>query len=123
MKFRNYINEDMNRNNLASANSYYKVIKPFDVQIQTGSEPSNAYYGSARIHKPVWKAVKAKKGDEIHNLFGGLFFVTGNKTYNMAVGKEPPRWAAFERNTGRYDKFPLNNLEEIEVGRKVKYAI
>lgn len=105
------------KSNLAPANSYYRVIKPFDIYVLSGHEKSNAYYGSANILRPIFKKFKAVVGDEIHNLYGGLFWVPkgggqlGGGGYTIHLTK--PDFSPFERG-GVYDKFDMKKLEQID---------
>lgn len=60
--------------NLAPANSYYRVLKSFDVLVATGTRPTNYYFGSSQICEPVYETLRVKRGGRILNLVGGLFY-------------------------------------------------
>ena len=113
MRLKGYLKEQRDRSgqtNLSEPNVYYVVTKPFDINILVGHKKSNTWYGAANLLQPLWKAMKTRKGDEIHYLHGGLFFVRGGQGHTMRVGKQPPRFAPLERGS-RYDKFPLGNIQ------------
>lgn len=92
-------------------NVYFKVEKNFTVWELTGHEPSNSYYGSARIHKPVYKKMELERDDEIHWLHGGVFAVKvfntdkdgapGHaSTSHMISLREPKEFSPFEKSYG-----------------------
>ena len=60
--FKQYINE--------GANTFLTVVKPITVYKSTG--PAGMF--------TKYKPLKLKKGDQIHNLAGGVFAVTGDNT-------------------------------------------
>jgi hypothetical protein len=99
--------------NLGNPNTYFRVVNSFKLFILVGHEPSNAWYGNARIFKPLYKEIVAKKGDEIRNLWGGLFFVSNGKMWNCQM--EVPEFKPFERGRS-YLRFPLEKLEQIPEG-------
>jgi len=105
-------------NNLKESNSYYEIIKPFPLYVMTGSHPSNAYYGAGRLFEPEWKKITAKKGDQIQNLAGGLFYVEkSKKAYNMHL--QEPEFRPFERGRGSFDKFDLSKLKEVDESQAI----
>lgn len=59
-----------------SPNSYHRVSAPKRVWIKTGNVPGNSYFGASRIYDVVGQEVTLASGDELHNLFGGLFAIT-----------------------------------------------
>lgn len=68
-------------------NAFFKVEKAFTVWALKHYKPSNEYYGSARIHKPVYEKLELESDDEIHWLHGGLFGVQlFNEDHNGAPG-------------------------------------
>lgn len=99
--------------NLKDSSSYYEVTQSFDIFHITGFEPSNSYYGSSQIYKPVFKKVKANIGDMIYNIPGGLFHVVKGKTTAMPFDTEEREFSAFEKRRNYY-KFDLSKLKEIE---------
>ena len=110
-------------NNLPDANSYHIVIKPFDIYIMTGSKHKGEYYGSSAIYRATFEKAKAKPGDQIHNLVGGLFYVPkSGKVAKMQMNPESDA-GAFERRGREFNKFDLSKLQEIpkEEVKKVSY--
>jgi len=109
----NLIESQRDGNNLGDANSYYTITKSFPVYVMIGSVASNASYGTSRLHKPVWKKIMATAGDQLQNLYGGLFFVDkSGKAYTVHL--EEPEFSPFTRGRSFVDKFDLNKLKEIE---------
>lgn len=107
--------------NLARANSYYRVTRAFDVQELTGHRPGNHYYGSARIHDPVYAPLTVKSGGVILNLIGGLFYADAPgapcRPVVLAVNEKSP----FEKRyfPDRHD-WPLDALEPIAAAEYVR---
>ena len=120
---KNEINESMYEyNNLPEANSYHKVIKPFDIWVYSGSEHRGEHYGNSKIYRGVYKKTKANVGDEIHNLVGGLFYVPKTGRPVEMKTKEPTDRGAFEHGRD-WNTFDLKKLQEIpkENAKKVSY--
>ncbi len=114
--------EGMNEhNNLPEANSYHKVIKPFDIWVYTNSEHRGEYYGNAKIYRGVYQKSKAKVGDEIHNLVGGLFYVPKTGRPVEMQTSEPKDRSAFEHGRD-FNGFDLNKLQEIPNGQQKKVS-
>lgn len=109
-------------NNLPDSNSYHKVIKPFDIWVLSGSEHRGEHYGNSKIYRGVYKKTKAKVGDEIHNLPGGLFYVPKSGNPVEMKTDEPSDKGAFEHGRD-FNTFDLNKLIDIPMGqqKKVRY--
>ena len=86
--------------------------------IITGFEPSNSYFGSSQIFKPVYKKITTKKGDKIINLFGGTFYrALGDKRKHHELPHcqmTIREFSAFEKQPALYQKYPMEKLKEIE---------
>ena len=118
-------------NNLGYPNTFFSVTGSFYAFIMTGHRPSNASYGNSRIMRPVWKKITLRKGDEIHNIHGGQYYVAKKETPPGAKGVpirftsngKEPYWAAFEKYH-IYDKWPLNKMKKLDKNEEkdAKYA-
>lgn len=62
-------------NNLAPANSFYRVAESFDALAVIGCADSETFVGRTRALKNVYLGVTLQPGDQIQNLHGGLFLV------------------------------------------------
>jgi hypothetical protein len=69
------------------ANSYHRVSAPKRVWIRTGHKPSNSYFGAAQIYDVIGQEITLSPGDELHNLFGGLFAITNQGTFEVLLRK------------------------------------
>jgi len=109
-------------NNLPDSNSYHKVIKPFDIWVLTGSTHKGEHYGNAKIYTGDYQQTKAKVGDEIHNLAGGLFYVPKSGSPVKMKTDKPSDRGAFERGRD-FNGFDLKKLQSIIDGsqKKVSY--
>ena len=127
LKFKDFVNETgyndrykglSSNTNLDDPNVYYEVTEPFDLYIITGFEPSNSYFGSSQIFKPVYKKITTKKGDKIINLFGGTFYrALGDKRKHHELPHcqmTIREFSAFEKQPALYQKYPMEKLKEIE---------
>ena len=65
------------------ANSYHRVSAPKRVWIKTGDTPGNHYFGASRIYDVIGQEITLNPGDELHNLFGGLFAITNQGTFKV----------------------------------------
>lgn len=67
------------------ANSYHRVTSPKRVWIKTGIKPGNHYFGASQIYDVIGQEVTLSPGDELHNLFGGLFAITNLGTFEVLL--------------------------------------
>ena len=94
-------------------NVLYLVKKPFDVWLYSHSVPSNAYYGSAQLHRPEYVKKTLKAGDVVADLAGGLYATFGGGRVGYKVRMSDYDFAPFERRDD-YQTFPLDKLERID---------
>jgi hypothetical protein len=110
------------RNNLSntSNNTFFKVTSSFDVFVAVGHAPSNSFYGSSQIFGTVYRKVTLTPGDEIHDLCGGVFVVTGGVAY--AATMKIDEKGAFERSYGSVEEqWPTDNIEVSATRKEVAY--
>ena len=70
--------------------TYWEVDNPFNVYVQVGSKPSNAYYGNSQIYEPVYEKIRLNPGDQIHALAIGDYVIkNGREVYRRPSIKEP----------------------------------
>lgn len=72
-------------------NNYFAVEKEFRLLAVDGHSPSNTYIGSSRSYDAVLLAVNARPGDEIHDLVGGMFHVSGETGLVSSIRMVPPK--------------------------------
>ena len=108
-------------NNLPDSNSYHKVIKPFDIWVYVGNEHRGEHYGNSKIYRGVYKKTKAKNGDEIHNLPGGLFYVPKVGNPVSMKTSEPTDRGAFEHGRD-FNGFDLGKLSDIPEGQQKRVS-
>lgn len=99
-------------NNLGKSNSYYRVIEPFEIWIESGWKQTGAYSGTSPISERTYKSVTAEVGDIIENLHGGLFYKgkASNEKRVRVKAAPPSDRSPFEKGRD-YEKFPLEKLE------------
>lgn len=56
-------------------NKYYTALETFQVLRAVGSKPSNTYIGASRVIDTIYEEVSVLPGEELHDLFGGLFHI------------------------------------------------
>lgn len=106
--------------NLGHANTYYKVLEPFEVQELVRHEPSNYWYGASRIHTPVYKPLQVQPGGVILNTYGGIFYADKPGDICRPVVLHVNDKSPFEK---RYmpDRH-LWPLDKLEVTSEIKYV-
>jgi len=115
--FESFLKESSNTN-LSDANSYYEVIEPFPIWIESGRESTNAYFGSSEIFKTSYKESVAQIGDQIQNLYGGIFLtrkLEPNKYISVKASEPNKNDHPFLKHYGprKNEKFPLEKLKKI----------
>jgi hypothetical protein len=80
-------------------NRYYEVKEGFSLLRVDGYSWSNTYVGSSRAAAPVLLAVTGNPGDELHDLVGGLFYVSAETGETHKVCLVPPKHI-FEKSYG-----------------------
>jgi len=61
---------------LGRPNTYWMVTAPFRLSVATGdTQPTGQWYGASQLFEKVYQAAPVKAGDEIHNLYGGIYLV------------------------------------------------
>ena len=65
----------MRLDEISPFNKYFRVLQPLKVWKLMGHQPTNSYYGNARIHALHYERLELEQDDEIHQLVGGMFFV------------------------------------------------
>lgn len=116
-KFTSFIKESYNTN-LDEANSYYEVIESFPVWIEAGWKDTNASYNGSRISQMSYKESVAEVGDQIQNLYGGIFLTRKsdpNKRLGVKASEPDKDDHPFLKHYGppRIQKFPLEKLKKI----------
>lgn len=102
--------------------SYLTVISSFKIYIAVGSYVTNTFFGSSRACGISYRSINLVPGDEVHDIFGGVFVVHEGKAYQakMKLSEKHP----FEKTYGMTEEiFPLENLSKITSGAKVKYSM
>lgn len=101
------------RNNLSNhySNSYFQVTESFEVFVRVGWSKSNTFYGSTQLCGGVYRKVVLQPGDEIHDLVGGLFVLTGDRKQGQFVTIEINTTHPFLRNSTNPEEWPLSKLE------------
>ena len=64
-----------------------RVLKSFDLDVETGSRPSNVWYGSAQVHEPTHTKMRAEPGDLVEFLPGGDFLTKRERRVTVGGGK------------------------------------
>jgi hypothetical protein len=113
------VDEYYRNHNLGKPNLYYKVVQEFDLFIQTGIAPSNEWFGASQIHRAVYSQIKAKKGDRIANLHGGIFYLSKYNKGLLAAVCYPcvmvvNTRSAFEKGKPPFQEYPVDNLQTTE---------
>jgi hypothetical protein len=70
-------------------NRYYKITKPTQIWVKTGSVPGNSYYGASRIYDVTGVELTTRVGEEFHDLVGGLFIVREDGIVYEVLHKKP----------------------------------
>jgi hypothetical protein len=112
------------RNNLTdeSSNAYFRVVESFDCYVRVGLSDSNTYAGRSMVCGNVYRKVTLKRGDEIHDLFGGVFVVREGAREALIGRMLLPSKHPFERGSDPEGAWPLDKLKRVDVGSKVDYA-
>jgi len=107
---------------LKPSNSYYEVIVPFVAYVTKSFEPSNSYYGSSQLYAPTRVEYPLKKGDQIHNLHGGIFVVRNGETVGYSVSPSNEKLKHPFEKSGEQDipMWPLDKLSQIEQAKAFK---
>jgi hypothetical protein len=103
------------RNNLTTAydNAYFEVVRPFEVFIRVGFSESNTYYGSSMVMGSVYRRITLKPGDQVHDLFGGVFVFSDGQPYEATttISEKGP----FEKVYYTVpEEWPVENLRAID---------
>ena len=103
----------MRLDEISPFNKYFRVLQPLKVWKLMGHQPTNSYYGNARIHAPHYERFELEQDDEIHQLVGGMFFV---RLWNDGV-------EVFEgRISPPSDKHPFEKSYAVHDGRDYTLA-
>jgi len=103
-------------------NTYWEVLMPFFVYVQTGRKPSNAYYGASQIYQGVYEKIELEEGDQIHALVGGTFVVKKNGRVYTGAYLNEPEFRPFEHGNHDYDNWEDyigDNLQQITDESKI----
>ncbi len=103
------------RNNLTdkSQNAYLVVTEPFEVYALAGHSDSNTWVGSSKALGNVYDRVTLKPGDEIHDLFGGVFAVIDGTAREVRTTISEKH--LFEKSYGgSVEEWPVAKLREIK---------
>lgn len=103
-----------NRNNLSDIfeNTYFEATDTFQVLCPIGHYDTNTFVGSSCMIGVLYSWVTVNPGDQIHDLFGGVYLVQGNKmtpcrTY---ISDKHP----FEKvYSPEEEQYPLDKLKQI----------
>ena len=114
MKYSNNLTEEW-------GNAYFRVTEPFDCYLLVGVSESNTYTGRSMVFGNVYQRVTLRPGDEIHDLFGGVF-VARQRGAALPARMKLPTKHPFERGPDEPGAWPLAKLERVAVGRQVQYA-
>jgi hypothetical protein len=111
------------RNNLTdeSSNAYFRVVAPFDCYALVGLSDSNTYAGRSMVCGNVYRKLSLQIGDEIHDLFGGVF-VVAKGSIALPGRMQLPTKHPFERGPDAEGAWPLDKLQRLALGRNAEYA-
>jgi hypothetical protein len=114
----------MYRNNLTDewGNAYFRVIDAFDCYVLVGYTDSNTHIGRSMVCGNVYRKVTLKLGDEIHDLFGGVFVVREGESEGLPGRMQLPTKHPFEKGPDPAGPWPLDKLKRIDAGCKVTYV-
>jgi len=110
------------RNNLTAewGNAYFRVTASFDCYVHIGISDSNTYAGRSMLMGNVYRKLTLVPGDEIHDLFGGVFAVHAGNALRAQM--QLPTKHPFERGPDVVGPWPLDKLQRIETGAAAVYT-
>ena len=103
------------QNNLTDLheNAYFRVIECFEVLRLIGISESNTWVGRSRMFGNVYERRILRPGDQVHDLFGGVFVLLGEAVFRarMKLSEKHP----FEKTYGPpgEELWPVEKLERI----------
>lgn len=111
-------------NNLTDewTNAYFRVTAPFDCYVLVGHSDSNTYTGRSMVLGNVYQKVTLRPGDEVHDLFGGVFVARQRARAALPGRVLLPTKHPFERGPDDAGAWPLDKIERVAIGRQVQYA-
>jgi hypothetical protein len=112
------------RNNLTDewTNAYFRVTAPFDCYVLVGLSDSNTYMGRSMICGNVYRKVTLRRGDQIHDLFGGVFVVRKGDPAALPGRMLLPTKHPFERGPDPAGAWPTDKLKRVKAGAPADYS-
>ncbi|WP_067665579.1 hypothetical protein [Nocardia miyunensis] len=111
-------------NNLGPAltSTYHLVTDPFPVYTSIGTAESTTYIGRFMALGTVYRELTAASRDQIHNLPGGVFLVTGQARVGIPIRIALPEGHIFEHGNAHPERWPLPKLSPLHEPRSVTHA-
>ena len=99
MKYRNNLTDEW-------TNAYFRVTEAFDCYVLVGLSDSNTHIGRSMVCGNVYRKITLKRGDEIHDLFGGVFVVQAGSREALPGRMLLPTKHPFERGPDPAGSWP-----------------
>lgn len=106
----------IHQNNLGnvSGRTYFKVTSPFEVLVPVAHYDTNTFVGSSQMLGTLYRRVRLETGDEVHDLFGGVYVVSHRLGIRKRAFMELSDKHPFEKTYGgRYEVWPVDKLNKV----------
>lgn len=98
---------------------HFALPSGIKIWIHTGFEPTNSYYGAARVHSATYKEAVTKSGDKLHVIPGGIFIQRKG-----SISAEKVRFFELVSSIHEHDyrgRYVPANLQTVEDDNTVEY--